>query len=125
MASMISDKDIEHLERIKQVLSEVKQILKEIREEDNNFSLSNVIETNENSILIITTDMCYCKKTIETIENDLENRIGVRCVVLPRGTEISKAIDFGMDYAKGRDYTTVTYYNDEGNPVKEETTQYK
>ena len=34
MASIISDKDIENLERIKQVLSEVKQILKEIREID-------------------------------------------------------------------------------------------
>lgn len=40
MASLISDKDIENLERIKQVLSEVKQILKEIREIDRTLVLA-------------------------------------------------------------------------------------
>ena len=106
-------------------LEKIKDLMKEIKEMDKGFSISNVINVGNDSILIVTTDMCYCKKTIETIENDLENRIGVRCTVSPRGTEISKAIDFGTDYAKGRDYTTVTYYNNEGNPVREETTQYK
>lgn len=31
----------------------------------------------------------------------------------------------GIDNGQAKDYTTVTYYNDEGNLVKEETTQFK
>ena len=106
-------------------LKKIKDLMKEIKEMDKGFSISNVINVDNDSILIVTTDMYYCKKTIEIIENDLKNRIGVRCVVLQKGTEINKAINFGIDYAKGRDYTTTTYYNKEGKPIKEETTQYK
>lgn len=114
----ITDKDIENLEKIK-------EILKEIKELDSNFSLSNVIDTDKESILIVTTNQSYCKHTIDFIEKDLKNRIGVRCVLIPEGTKIEKAINIGIDYAKGRDYTTTTYYDGSGNLVKEETTQYK
>lgn len=114
----ISDKDIENLEKIK-------EILKEIKELDSNFSLSNVIDTDKESILIVTTNQSYCKHTIDFIEKDLKNRIGVRCVLIPEGTKIEKAINIGIDYAKGRDYTTTTYYDESGNLLKEETTQYK
>lgn len=123
MASLISDKDIENLERIKQVLSEVKQILKEIREIDNNFSLSNVIEADEDTILIFNLKCLYTDKTIKDLEIFLSNKLNHKCIVLENGLSLDKAI--GIDYEKGRDYTTITYYNEEGNPIKEETTQYK
>lgn len=114
----IPDKDIEKLEKVKQLLQDIKEI-------DSSFKLSNIINVNEDSVLIVTTDVMYCKKNIEFIEKDLKNRTGIKCILVSKGTEINKAINFGVDYAKGRDYTTVTYYNDEGNPIKEETIQYK
>ena len=123
MASLISDKDTENLERIKQALSEVKQILKEIREIDNNFSLSNVIEADEDTILIFNLKCLYTDKAIKDLEIFLSNKLNHKCIVLENGLSLDKAI--GIDYEKGRDYTTVTYYNAEGNPIKEETTQYK
>lgn len=123
MASLISDKDIENLERIKQVLSEVKQTLQEIREIDENFSLSNVIEADEDTTLIFNCDCLYKKDHLEEIQRYLTNELKHKCIILSNGLTLDKAI--GIDYAKGRDYTTVTYYNDEGNLVKEETTQYK
>lgn len=123
MASLISDKDIENLEKIKQVLSEVKQILKQIRGMDNNFSLSNVIEADEDTILIFNCDFLLKKESIEEIQKELTNKLQHKCIVLNCNIKLDKAI--GVDYAKGKDYTTVTYYDDEGNPIKEETTQYK
>ena len=124
MASLISDKDIENLERIKQILSEVKQILKEIREIDNNFSLSNIIEADEDTILVFNCDNMFLKQDeLNRCETLLSDKFRHKCILLNRNMTLDKAI--GIDCAKGRDYTTVTYYNDEGNPVKEETTQYK
>lgn len=123
MASLISDKDIENLEKIKQVLSEVKQILKQIRGMDNNFSLSNVIEADEDTILIFNCDFLLKKESIEEIQKELTNKLQHKCIVLNGNIKLDKAI--GVDYAKGKDYTTETYYDDEGNPIKEETTQYK
>lgn len=123
MANLISDKDIENLEKIKQVLSEVKQILKQIRGMDNNFSLSNVIEADEDTILIFNCDFLLKKESIEEIQKELTNKLQHKCIVLNCNIKLDKAI--GVDYAKGKDYTTVTYYDDEGNPIKEETTQYK
>lgn len=123
MASLISDKDIENLERIKQILSEVKQILKEIREIDNNFSLSNIIEADEDTMLLFNLECFYNNKDIKDLEIYLSNKLNHKCIVLNNGLTLDKVI--GIDYAKGRDYTTVTYYNGDGNLVKEETTQYK
>ena len=123
MASIISYKDIENLERMKQVLSEVKQILKEIREIDNGFSLRNIIEADSNTILVFNCNAMLKRKDLENIQQELEKVFEHKCIVLNNGLTLDKAI--GVDYAKGRDYTTVTYYDDEGNPIKEETTQYK
>ena len=123
MASMISDKDIENLERIKQVLSEVKQILKEIREIDNNFSLSNIIEVEEDTILTFNCSAMLKKEDLERYENILSDKFNNKCIILNNGLTLDKAIR--ADYAKGRDYTTTTYYDGSGNLVKEETTQYK
>lgn len=123
MASMISDKDIENLERIKQVLSEIKQVLKEIKEIDSNFSLSNVIEADEDTVLIFNCEYLYKKDYIENMEIGLTNILKHKCVILRNGLTLDKAI--GVDYAKGRDYTTKTYYNESGDIVKEESTYYK
>ena len=123
MASLISDKDIENLERIKQKLKEAKDILQEIKEIDSNFSLSNVIEADEHTILIFNLDFLLNKESIEEIQKELTDKLQHKCIVLNGNIKLDKAI--GIDYAKGRDYTTVTYYNDGGNLVKEETTQYK
>ena len=123
MASIISDKDIENLERIKQVLSEVKQILKEIREIDNNFSLSNIIEVEEDTILTFNCSAMLKKEDLERYENILSDKFNNKCIILNNGLTLDKAIR--ADYAKGRDYTTTTYYDGSGNLVKEETTQYK
>lgn len=117
--------DIENLERIRQVLSEVKQTLKEIREIDNNFSLSNVIEADKESILIVTTKQDYCKNHIDFIEEDLQNRIGVRCVLIPEETKIEKAINIKKDNKQEKDYETITSYDERGNIIKEESTYYK
>lgn len=114
----ISDEDIKRLEKVKQLLQDIKEI-------DSKFKLSNIINVNEDSVLIVTTDVLYCKKDIESIENDLKNRIGIKCVLIPVETKIDKAINYKIDYSKVRDYTTVTYYNEKGNPIKEETTQYR
>ena len=124
MASLISDKDIENLERIKQVLSEVKQTLQEIREIDENFSLSNVIEADEDTILVFKYDnVLFKQEDLNRREAMLSDKLGYKCILLNSNLTLDKVI--GIDYAKGKDYTTTTYYNDEGNPVKEETTQYK
>lgn len=123
MASMISDKDIEHLERIKQVLSEVKQILKEIREEDNNFSLSNIIEADEDTILIFNCSAMFKKQYLNDMQRELEKEFGYKCIILNDCIKLDKAIR--ADYAKGKDYTTEIYYDGQGNVITEKTTQYK
>lgn len=114
----ISDRDIERLEKVKKLLQDIKEI-------DSSFKLSNIIEANENTILIFNIDCFYKKETLEQMEIDLTNRLKHKCIVLNFGLTLDKVINYGIDYAKGRDYTTVTYYNEEGNPIKEETTQYK
>lgn len=124
MASLISDKDIENIERIRQVLSKVKQTLQEIREIDENFSLSNVIEADEDTILVFRcNNILFKQEDLNRHEAILSDKLRHKCILLNEYITLDKAI--GIDYAKGRDYTTVTYYNEEGNPVKEETTQYK
>lgn len=122
MASLINDKDIERLEKIKQVLSEIKQVLKEIREIDGNFSLSNVIETDEDTILLFNLKCLYTDKAIKDLEVFLTRKLNHKCIVLENGLSLDKAI--GVNYAKGRDYVTETFYCD-GNIIQEKTTQFK
>ena len=123
MASMISDKDIENLERMKQVLSEVKQILKEIREIDNNFSLNNIIEADEDTILIFNCSTMLKTQYLINMQEDLEKQFGYKCIILNDCIKLDKAIR--ADYAKGKDYTTETYYDGNGNVISEKTIQYK
>lgn len=119
----ISDKDIERLEKTKYLLREIKQTLKEIREIDNNFNLSNIIEVDEDTILIFNCSAMLKKEDLERYENILSDKFNNKCIILNNGLTLDKAI--GVDYAKGRDYTTTTYYDESGNLLKEETTQYK
>lgn len=119
----ISDKDIERLEKTKCLLSEAKRILQEIKEIDEKFSLSNIIEANEDTIFIFNCSAMLKKEHLIDMQKGLEEEFGHKCIVLNNGITLDKAI--WIDYAKGIDYTTVTYHNDEGNLVKEETTQYK
>ena len=119
----ISNKDIERLEKTKYLLREIKQTLQEIKDIDDNFSLSNVIEADEDTTLIFNCDCLYKKEHLERMQRYLTNELKHKCIILNNGLTLDKAI--GIDYAKGRDYTTVTYYDNEGNPIKEEVTQYK
>ena len=112
----ISDKDIGRIEKVKQLLQDIKEI-------DSSFKLSNVIEVNENTILIFNCASLYRSQDLRDMEVMLTDKLQHKCIILNSGITLDKAI--GIDYAKGRDYTTVTYYNEKGNPIKEETTQYK
>lgn len=124
MASLISDKDIENLEKMKEVLKELKLILQEIKEIDNNFSLSNVIEADEDTILVFSCNtMLFKQEDLDRREAILSDKLKHKCILLNGNVTLDKAIR--IDYAKGRDYTTVTYYNENGNPIIEETVQHK
>lgn len=112
----ISDKDIERLEKVKQLLQDIKEI-------DSSFKLSNVIEADKDTILLFNLKCLYTDKTIKDLEILLSNKLNHKCIVLENGLTLDKAI--GVDYAKGIDYTTTTYYEMNGNPIKEETIQYK
>ena len=120
----ISDRDIERLEKTKCLLNEVKQILEEIRSIESNFNLSNIIETNKDTVLVFNcNNTMYKQEDLKRHEEMLSNKFNHKYIILNGNITLDKAI--GIDYAKGRDYTTVTYYNEKGNPIKEETTQYK
>mgnify|MGYP005769893381 CR=1 FL=1 len=115
---LFSDKDIERLEKIKQLIEEIKEI-------DSSFSLSNIINVDEDSILVVSTNQNYCKHHIDFIEEDLKNRIGIRCVLIPEGTKIEKTINIRTNHEQEKDYETTNFYDERGNVIKEESTYYK
>ena len=120
----IPDKDIEKLENTRYLLKEINQILQEIKETDNNFSFSNVIKADKDTILVFNCNgVLYKQEDLKRHEAMLTDKLKHKCILLNGNIMLDKAI--GIDYAKGRDYTTTTYYNEDGNPVKEEMTQYK
>lgn len=117
MASLISEKDIERLQKVKQLLQDIKEI-------DNSFKLNNVIETNVDTILVFNCSNMFLKQEdLNKYEALLSEKFKHKCILLSKDITLDKAI--GIDYAKDIDYTTVTYYNDEGSPIKEKTIQYK
>lgn len=79
------DEDIKRLERIK-------QLLKEIKELDINFSLSNVIEINNNTKLIFRYNCMLKKPDIRKIEENLTNKLRCQCVLINKDTHLYKAI---------------------------------
>lgn len=123
MASLISDKDIENLEKMQRMLNEIKQIIKEIKEIDGNFSLGNIIETDEDTKLVFNCKSVLKHADLRNIQQELEKIFGYKCVILDNRLTLDKAVR--IDYAKGRDYTTTAYYDGNGNMIKEETVQYK
>lgn len=123
MASLVSDKDIENLEKMQRMLNEIKQIIKEIKEIDGNFSLSNIIETDKDTKLVFNCKSVLKHADLRNIQQELERIFGYKCVILDNRLTLDKAVR--IDYAKGRDYTTIAYYDGNGNMIKEETVQYK
>ena len=65
----------------------------------------------------------FKKQYFNDMQKELEKEFGYKCIILNDCIKLDKAI--GADYAKGREYTTTTYYDGSGNLVKEETIQYK
>lgn len=110
---LFTDKDIERLEKIKELVKEIKEI-------DNNFSTSNILDINEETILIVTTNKSYSKHNIDFIEEDLRRRIGVRCVLIPEGTKIEKAINIKRNNKQEIDYETKTFDNEYETSIKGE-----
>lgn len=123
MASLVSDKDIENLEKMQRMLNEIKQIIKEIKEIDGNFSLGNIIETDEDTKLVFNCKSVLKHADLRNIQQELEKIFGYKCVILDNRLTLDKAVR--IDYAKERDYTTTIYYDENGNMTKEETVQYK
>lgn len=116
--------NLKDYDKVIEKLNKIKQILKEIREIDNNFSVSNIIEADEDTILVFNCDNMFLKQEeLNRCETLLSDKFRHKCILLNRNMTLDKAI--GIDYAKGREYTTTTYYDESGNLVKEETTQYK
>lgn len=105
-----ANETIEQLERIK-------QLIKDIKELDSNFGLSNVIETNDNTILIFNYNCITTKEYIEGVERKLTDELQCKCIVLDKRLKLNKAI-------QKVDYKTTTLYAD-GEVYKEETVQYK
>lgn len=117
MDSLISDRDIERLEK-------VRDILKEIKELNIGFGLDNIIETNDKTTLVFTTENLLKDCYIQEYADELTDRLQCKCVILHKGFKLDKAVNAGIDYAKGKDYTTESFYQD-GQIIKEITTQYK
>lgn len=112
----IADKDIERLEKVKQLLQDIKEI-------DSSFKLSNVIEADEDTTLIFNCSALLKKQDINYMQKELEKEMGYKCIILNDCIRLDRAIR--ADYAKGKDYTTETYYDGEGNVITEKRTQYK
>ena len=79
----IPDKDIKKLENAKHLLKDIVQILQEIREINNNFSLTNVIEADENTILVFKYDNVLIKQEdLNRHEAMLSEKLGYKCILL-------------------------------------------
>ena len=74
-------------------LEKIKQLLQDIQELDKDFSLSNVLEINNDSILIFNCKSMLRNDHIEDIERKLSQRLHVRCLVLDQFLKLDKAIN--------------------------------
>lgn len=124
-----ADKAISKLEKIKQLLTDIKKL-------DNSFSLSNVLEINNDSVLVFNLPGLYKEEYIKRLEKKLEDKINCKCLILNHislekvinknifNSNTNEIKNIGIDYADEKDYTTETYYID-NKVYKEVTTQYK
>lgn len=91
MASLFLDKDIERLEKIKELLKEIKEI-------DDRFSLSNIIEIDNNTTLLFSTEAILKQCDAFNIELLLENKLGCKCVIINRAFKLEKALKEDKEY---------------------------
>ena len=112
----ISDKDIERLEKTKKLLEEIKEM-------NNDVIMTNILNVDKDSILVFKTGMMLKAESQKKIEEALSEQFGMKCKLISDIMSLDKII--AVDYAKGKDYITTTYYDTNGNPIKEETIQYK
>lgn len=115
MASLelFTDKDIERLEK-------VKQLLQEIRKLNNGFKLSNIIEADKDTTLLFSCGLIK-EQDKKHIEEELTDKLQIHCVVLPFNTMLEKGIKRESNKV---DFETITFYAD-GEVIREETKQYK
>lgn len=114
---LFSDKDIERLKKIKEIIEEIKGI-------DSNFSLSNIISIDKESILVFTTTLTINKESQNKIEKQLTEQFGIECKLISGIISLDKAINIKKDNKQEKDYTTICEYQ-AGVLAKEETIQYK
>ena len=112
--NLFTDKDVENLTKIKELLQEIKEL-------NIGFDYSNIIEVDNNTTLIFTTNTLYKEMDLQRYEEILTNKLECNCVILRNGFELDKAT---KKENKKIDYETETFYAD-GEVVREVTTQYK
>lgn len=84
---LITDKQIEKLEKAEAILKEIKQL-------DCKFSLSNIIEIDKDSILVFNLkEVMYKQEDIQDISKQLCDALQMKCLVLPSDIELNKAIN--------------------------------
>lgn len=112
-----ADETIEKLEKIKALLTDIHEL-------DNNFSLSNVIEVKDNTVLVFNTDMMLKKYDALLIEDMLEDKTGLRCILTHR-LSLQCALEYGIDKAETKDYTILSLYDCDGNIIERRITDKK
>ena len=109
-----ADETIEKLEKIKALLTDIQEL-------DKNFTLSNVIEAKENTVLIFNTDMLLKKDNAISIEDMLREKTGLRCILTHR-LSLQCALEYGIDKAEEKDYTITSLYDVDGNIIERRIT---
>lgn len=79
MASLFSDKDIERLERIKELLKEIKEI-------------------DNNTTLLFSTEAILKQCDLSDVELALENKLGCKCVIINKSFKLEKALKGNKEY---------------------------
>lgn len=122
----IDYEDIKKLEKVKQLLIDIKEI-------DNEFKISNIININDNSTLIFKSNSMLKIKSVEEIEERISRKLDCKCIILDPIFDFVTAIkkeemhtDKEINYNKRSkiDYTVETYFAD-NKPYKEVRKYYK
>ncbi len=83
----ISDKEIKKLEKVKKLLTEIKEL-------DSEFSISNVLEIDKDTILVFRIkDTIFKQEFLDTISRELCDSLNVKCLVLPQYILLEKALN--------------------------------
>lgn len=111
---MFNDKDIERLEKVKQLLLDIKEI-------DWEFKLNNVIEVNDKTTLVFTTDLLLKDADLDKYEDMLTDKLQCKSIILHNRFKLDKAVE---KENKQIDFETITFYAD-GEVIRQKTVQYK